>query len=219
MQNNQIQINKAKLSDIKVAYIEKYLVGKKILDVGAGYCYYSDWLITTRPHLEILSVDQLELEGNGFDFMHANLEDPLALDAEQFSTILAFDIIEHIDHEQQFVQELYRVCSPGGIIIGSVPHDDDKFLPAYNLTFNHRRDVTHKRYYIPEVLHETLSSAGFSNVVINKEGGISPQVIAEFFPQALRLVMKKFVGGMRRVGLISTRELASDLFFTAYKSS
>lgn len=217
MNSHQNVGHRAQLSDVKLRYIQEYLSGKKVLDVGAGYCYYSDWLLSLKPELDIISIDQLELQGNGFTFMTANLEDPLALESELFSTILAFDIIEHISNEPQFLKELFRVSQPGALMIGSVPHDDDQFLPAYNLTFNHRRDVTHKRYYTPELLSENLASAGFVQTIIRKEGTVSPQVIAEFFPPALRFFIKKCVGGLRRVGLISTARLSSDLFFVTYK--
>lgn len=217
MEFDKSKIDTSKLSNVKVQYITTYLTGKKILDVGAGYCYYSDWLVSTWPDLEVLSIDKLDLTGNGFRFMSADLEQPLQLQDNQFSTIFAFDIIEHIENEASFVKELFRVAAPGGMILGSVPHDDDQFLPAYNLTFNHRSDLTHKRYYVPESIQETLLSAGFHVIVINKEGGVSPQVIAEFFPTMTRTLIKRCVGLLRRIGVVNSKRLASDLFFVAYK--
>jgi SAM-dependent methyltransferase len=211
----------SKLSDVKLSYIKKHLLGDKILDVGAGHCYYSDWIVEQFPQTYTTALDHLDLTSEqlppSVTYYAVDLEKPFPLEAEVFSTLLAFDIIEHIANEQQLVAELFRVCKPGGVLIGSVPHDDDKFLPAYNLTFNHRSDLTHKRYYVPKTLQKTLESAGFIPIAIDEQGGASPQVIAEFFSEPVQPIIKKFIGLLRRVGVINTIKLSSDLFFIARK--
>jgi SAM-dependent methyltransferase len=152
-------------------------------------------------------------------FFTYNLEEDIPLANEVFDTVLAFDIVEHINQEQNFLSELFRLCKPGGVLIGSVPHDNDLFLPAYNLTFYHRSDLTHKRYYTPESIKKAISNAGFIDCHVSKEGGVSPQVFAEFFPHRLQWVIKKTIGFLRRCGVINTKKLSSDLFFTAKKPS
>lgn len=213
------QCSESKLSDVKVHYIKSNLIGQDILDVGAGYCYYSEWLVANNPNLKVVSIDQLNLANlQGIEFICSNLEKPIPLSSDRFSTVLAFDIIEHIANEALFVSELYRLCKNNGVLIGSVPHDDDKFLPAYNLTFYHRSDVTHKRYYIPQTLKEVLEKGGFTVQTIDLKGGVCPQVIAEFFPSSMHFFIKKGIGFLRRLSVINTRRLASDLFFIARKN-
>lgn len=211
-----------KLSDVKLNYLKKYLQEEDILDVGAGRCYYSDWIAQHYPTAHIVALDHIPLNADQLpeqvSYRITDLENPIDLQAQTFNVILAFDIIEHISHEKQLVFDLFRLCKPGGILIGSVPHDNDKFLPAYNLTFNHRRDMTHKRYYVPETLRKTLSDAGFTNITIELQGGASPQVIAEFFPHTLQTFVKKCIGLLRKIGIINTKILASDLFFVAHKT-
>lgn len=207
-----------KLSDIKLHYIQQNLSGDNILDVGAGYCYYSEWLLNHYPHLNIVALDQLDLANLGnIDFIQTDLEKPIPLPNNSFTTILAFDIIEHIANEQNIINELYRICSNDGILLGSVPHDDDKFLPTYNLTFYHRSDVTHKRYYTPSSLETTLKNAGFTILAMDCHGVVSPQVIAEFFPSSTRFIIKKIIGGLRRMHIVNAHILASDIFFVAKK--
>ncbi len=211
-----------KLSDVKLNYLKKYLQHDDILDVGAGRCYYSDWIAQHYPTAHVVALDHIALDTNQLpaqvSYCITDLEKPIDLTDKTFSAVLAFDIIEHISQEEQLVLDLFRLCKPGGVLIGSVPHDNDKFLPAYNLTFNHRRDMTHKRYYLPETLHKALSAAGFEHISIEPQGGASPQVIAEFFPQALQMPVKKCIGLLRKIGIINTKILASDLFFVAYKA-
>ncbi|MBS1988039.1 methyltransferase domain-containing protein [Candidatus Dependentiae bacterium] len=222
--NSQItrQDRDKKLSDVKLSYLKKYLQQYDILDVGAGRCYYSDWIAEHYPAAHITALDHIPLDVSNLpkeiSYHVTDLEKPLYLADKTFNSILAFDIIEHISHEEQLVLDLFRLCKPGGVLIGSVPHDNDKFLPAYNLTFNHRRDMTHKRYYIPETLRQALTRAGFSDITIELQGGASPHVIAEFFPQASQLLVKKCIGLLRKIGIINTKILASDLFFVAHKA-
>jgi len=208
-----------KLSDVKLGYIKNYISGTNLLDVGAGKCYYSAWIKEQYPDISVCAIDHQSITPpDDIFYLQANLEQTIALADESFQTILAFDIIEHISQEEQLIKELYRLCKKNGVLIGSVPHDDDKFLPAYNLTFYHRSDLTHKRYYIPETLRTSLEQAGFSIVRIDKQGGVSPQVIAEFFSPPLQFAVKKTVGLLRRAKIIKSCVLSSDLFFVAKKT-
>jgi len=201
-----------------VSLIQKNIAGSDILDVGSGYGYYSEWLAEKNPHLRIVAIDQLDLAGvKGADFMRINLEQPLPFEDNCFDTILAFDIIEHITAESSLINELYRICRPNGVLVGSVPHNNDGFLPAYNLTFYHRTDLTHKRYYTPESLRIALERGTFSVDHISAQGIVPPSVFAEFFIPWLRPVAKKIIGALRRVHVLNAQILSSDLFFVAHK--
>lgn len=208
-----------KLSSIKMSYISNHIIGSTLLDVGAGECHYGNALLEKNNNLSITAIDLIVPKKTGaIDYHQADLEKPIRfLEDSSFDTVFAFDIIEHVNNYKQLIKEMYRVSKKGAILIGSVPHDDDAFLPAYNLTFKHRSDITHKRYYTPKTLKATLEEAGFHDISISKEGGVSPHVIAEFFPKLLKMPVKKMVGLLRRIGMIHTGGLTSDLFFIARK--
>ncbi len=211
-------MNSGGVSEVKVGYINNHISGNKILDVGAGQCYYSKFLLQQNKNLDIHAIDHLDLNDvAGFNYIKTDLEENIPFPDETFNTVLAFDIIEHIKDVDKLISNLYRVCKKGGVLIGSVPHDNDSFLPKYNLTFYHRSDLTHVRYYVPETLKAELSRFGFNTKVLNLHGGVSPQVIAEFFPKKLQFVIKKTVGLLRRIGLINTSVLKTDIFFVAVK--
>lgn len=207
------------LSDVKLSYLKNFLQGQSILDVGSGQCFYSQWLHQQNPNLNITAIDYIDLETkpSNIGYLKLNLESTFPFQDQSFDTIIAFDVIEHIENEAQLINELNRVCKSGGVIIGSVPHDNDKFLPNYNLTFYHRSDLTHKRYYLPEIFYSKLSVAGFDIKTVELHGGVNPQVIAEFFPKHTRFLIKKIIGIFRRIGIINIEILKSDLFFVAKK--
>ena len=209
-----------KLSDVKLEYLKKYLKGSVILDLGAGRCYYSQWLSEYNPLLRIIAVDWIDIGeplAQNIEYLKVDLELRLPFEDQMFDTIIAFDIIEHIENEKQLFNELKRVCKKDGLIIGSVPHDDDKFLPAYNLTFYHRSDVTHKRYYVPDYISLQFNKLGFKMENLALHGDVNPQFIAEFFPSGMKFFVKKTIGLLRRIGLINSQDLKSDLFFVAKK--
>ncbi|HBS47705.1 TPA: hypothetical protein DEO28_05075 [Candidatus Dependentiae bacterium] len=207
------------LSHEKLKFLEKYLQGSLILDVGCGVGAYSNWLVKNHPNLEIIALDQLEniFENDTITYIKSDLEQGLTLDKENFDTILTFDVIEHISNENFLLNSIFKKNKKGGILLGSVPHDEDVFLPKYNLTFYHRSDLTHKRYYTVESLSKLLQGNGFEIITIEKKGGVSPQVFAEFFHPRFKFILKKFIGIGRRIGLIKTNILYSDLFFAAKK--
>lgn len=72
---------------------------------------------------------------------------------DQFSLILATDIIEHVENDSLAIRELYRVLKPGGHILITVP----AFMSLWGL----QDDVSHhKRRYRKRELKERIEDAG-----------------------------------------------------------
>lgn len=53
---------------------------------------------------------------------------------ESFDTVVALEVIEHTDNEKEFIDEVYRVLAPGGLLILSTPHKGlFEWLDPFNL--------------------------------------------------------------------------------------
>lgn len=208
-------------SPVKLSLLSRFLrTHGRVLDVGCGKLHYARWIRENFPSVTIVALDLLQQESEERIFYRqVDLEAGVEEGAESFESVVVFDVIEHIAHEGFFIADLQRVLKPGGVLVGSVPHDVDGFLPAYNLTFFHRSDVTHKRYYTIESLSDRLEKAGFVQIQIFSKGGISPHVMAEFFPVWSRWLVKKMVSIGLKLGLLTDGNLPSDLFFVAYKKA
>ena len=77
----------------------------------------------------------------------------LTYDDSRFSLVLATDIIEHVDDDTLALKELYRILSPGGHILLTVP----AFMSLWGL----QDEVSHhKRRYKKASLKSVLSTAG-----------------------------------------------------------
>ncbi len=48
-----------------------------------------------------------------------------------FDQVFAFDIIEHVDDDKQFLNELHRVTRPNGEIVISTPHKQIRIFPPF----------------------------------------------------------------------------------------
>lgn len=55
-----------------------------------------------------------------------------------FTTVLAFDVLEHVDDDAGLVRELFRLVSPGGTIWVSIPSRDFALFPSWLTAPVHR---------------------------------------------------------------------------------
>ncbi|TAL20636.1 methyltransferase domain-containing protein [Patescibacteria group bacterium] len=91
---------------------------KKMVGVDVN----SERLARARRLLDSLAVQNVEL-------LHANAEQVPLPDAS-FDAVLAIDIIEHVEHPDQFLAEMRRLLAPGGRLLITFPAMHDKFTDA-----------------------------------------------------------------------------------------
>ena len=84
------------------------------------------------------------------------------LASQAFDGVFAVEVLEHVEEDELFVQEVWRVLKPGGFFLMSTPNGD--FLKNTN--------PDHKRHYHKEQLHALLASVFESvNVDYAIQGG------------------------------------------------
>ena len=209
----------ASLSPEKISWIGKYTpsTAGDALDLGCGAGLYSTWLADRKWRVNALDINEPPPLKNIQTRAH-NLEQGLPFPDGSFDLILAWDILEHLVEENQMWKEIARILRPGGILLGSVPHNGDQRLQKYNLIFKHHIDKTHQREYSSKDIEERLRLARLELQAIELKGPVSPQVIAEFISlKAMRRPAALLVGAARRLGFLSFGELYADIFFAAKK--
>ena len=82
----------------------------KRLDIGCGN--------NKMPGATYLDFDEIANP----DILHDLNIFPYPIEDNSFDEIIAKHIIEHLDHPQEFIEELCRVCKPGGTIFIETPH-------------------------------------------------------------------------------------------------
>ncbi len=134
------------LNPDKVLLLKKFAVGS-CLDVGTGSGIYANYLYSESHYTvgvdnEIQFVKKAQKNYKSITFKKADACN-LPFKDNQFDTLVAFDILEHLDDEKA-LEEFFRVAKR---VVFSVPHKNQKILEEYGLSHSHYLDNTHKRVY------------------------------------------------------------------------
>jgi 2-polyprenyl-3-methyl-5-hydroxy-6-metoxy-1,4-benzoquinol methylase len=101
------------------------LTGKKILDIGG----YDGFLLSTidgerktlidiSPHNQYSNIQYIQGDFLTFDFKN-----------EWFDLICAFDVIEHIQRDEDFLEKIINLLSPSGVALLSTPSERIRIFP------------------------------------------------------------------------------------------
>jgi len=91
-----------------------------------------------------------------------------------FDTILAFEVLEHVENIDLALKELYRVARKNIII--SVPNcSQPKIFQKSGMAFHHWVDRTHKQVFTELILRNKLHQSGFCIDVVKYINQIYPE--------------------------------------------
>lgn len=219
-QPNIDYVSGATVSPEKIAWLEIFMQNTpgRALDLGCGAGLYSTWLAEKKWQVKALDLSPASIPK--IEMMAHNLEQGLPFPDETFDLLLVWDVLEHLVEETRMWNEISRVLCPDGIVVGSVPHNADERLRAYNLTFKHQIDKTHQREYSPRDIEGRMLTSGLKLIKTELKGPVSPQIFAEFVSiKWARFPTARLIGAARRLGFLSFGELYADIFFAGKKKS
>lgn len=195
-------------------FVEKNTIGKKVLDVGSAQGWYIKYLKDLGFEVTAADIEKT-IAFDDVPFVQTFGAD-LPFESNSFDTVLAINIIEHIEDEGKILSELRRVTKERLLL--SVPNADDSLLEKYNLTFRHQTDKTHQREYSQKNIKENLERVGFGVEKIILDGPVIPTVFAEFLPtNFLKVVGRKLINWLFTAGILKNSELQADIFVVADK--
>jgi ubiquinone/menaquinone biosynthesis C-methylase UbiE len=141
----------------------KFISGHRVLDVGCGTGNTSLRIVQDHPKTEILAVDILkscvkfskEKLSSYSNVSVAQMEVcNLALKDESFDSVVALDVLEHVDHDEGAVIEIFRVIIPSGRLVLTVP--------AIEILYGARDEaLKHFRRYSKKSLRKKMKRIGF----------------------------------------------------------
>jgi hypothetical protein len=156
--------------------VEPFL-GRTVLEIGSGMGHFSEKLVQAGLDRVVLSdPDELCLEGlrrsygdrSGVEVTMIALPGPVSL-AEPVESVVAMNVLEHIEDDAQALRDLAGGVVSGGRIV--------LWVPAYmQLYGDFDRRIGHFRRYTPTTIRETVDRAGLraSHVrPVNLLGGIA----------------------------------------------
>jgi 2-polyprenyl-3-methyl-5-hydroxy-6-metoxy-1,4-benzoquinol methylase len=149
---------------VRYRWAGQLVSGRSVLDAGCGVGYGSAMLAEAGA-AEVVGVDlsdkAVQAAGAGApagaSFVVGDVH-ALAFEAARFDVVVCFEVIEHVDDQDQVIAELARVLAPGGVLAISSPNRD--VYPAGN--------PHHLHEYVPEELRAALA-AHFDHVALRRQ--------------------------------------------------
>ena len=173
-----------------IAYIEaSKLISGTVLEIGSGEGYGVYEL--SKKAQKYIAIDKYDTpideelkNNNNIEFFEMNVP-PLDFPENSVDFIVTFQVIEHIQDDEEFIKEIYRVLKPGGKLILTTP----------NRLMSLSRNPWHVREYSPEEMREILNNSFKS---INIKGIYGNEKVMKYYSEN-----KKSVDKIRRFDLFN----------------
>lgn len=105
-----------------VDFVNRNLFGKNVLELGCGGGERSKLFYNVCHVTGVDIVNRVSLENrNKFIFTLSDATN-LPFADEAFDAVVSFDVIEHVEADDQFVREAFRVCKKGGFLVLGTPN-------------------------------------------------------------------------------------------------
>jgi len=97
-----------------------------LLDVGAGRGELVDRLAGLDRFSRLTAADLVEFPGlpRRIEWIRCDLNSPLPVEDETFDTLLAVEVIEHLENPWEAARDWFRVLRPGGLAVLTTPNSE-----------------------------------------------------------------------------------------------
>ncbi|MDQ1615146.1 MAG: hypothetical protein QOJ60_1085, partial [Actinomycetota bacterium] len=136
-------------------------LGRSVLEIGSGMGYFSEKLVAAAPERLVLS----DTSPYSLTRLRSTYADNPCVEArevklpgrveigEPVESVVAMNVLEHIDDDAQALRDLAAVVVPGGRIV--------LWVPAYMQLYGEfDRKVGHYRRYTPRTIRKAVLEAG-----------------------------------------------------------
>ncbi|MBN1826834.1 MAG: class I SAM-dependent methyltransferase [Candidatus Eisenbacteria bacterium] len=142
----------------RYAFAAPLTVGKRVLDAGCG-CGYGSYHLARAGAASVLGIDVSEeaiaycRENHPHDAVAYERRDVLetGLEAGSFDRIVAFEVFEHVDRPERFLDEMKRLLRPDGALVLSTPN-----AHTYEAGGEGGDNPYHVKEYVPEEMRALL---------------------------------------------------------------
>lgn len=183
--------------DVEPQYLKWLSINDSVLDIGCGNGQHTlkaaakvkraVGFDTDAKQLQLARIAAKNKKLDNVEFRKLSAESKLPFTDSEFSAVLFFGVLEHLDDREGVIREVYRVLKTGGKLLLGVPHEQTSWK-RLQMRFGipHYTDPDHRIEYSQDEIKRFLTDRGFtiSNIettaydtpwagVIDLVGGIS----------------------------------------------
>lgn len=185
--NNWIKVQRHKL---RFKFIQPFVKSGKLFDLGAGWGHfmlagkelgYDVYGIEISEQPYLYCVNDLKLPVDHIDFFQMD-------EGKKFDVITMWDVLEHIDRADVFLDKCSRLTKPGGYLILQVPQIDSYFAQRHKDDWK-MMGLDHVNYFSKSTITKILAAHGYEVVKIKSSFEIKLFIMYTILP-----FIKKFKG-------------------------
>ncbi|MGZ4787332.1 MAG: class I SAM-dependent methyltransferase [Terriglobales bacterium] len=160
---------------------DEFGAGGSVLDFGAGTGSLTRRLLQSRRFTHVCAADLMDRPTDlNVEWIRAELNELLPLNPGSCDTIIAAEVIEHLENPRAMARELFRLLRPGGLAIISTPNNEtwrsllSLWLRGHHIAFLDGSYPAHITALVRKDLERVLVEAGFEAPVFRftNQGGI-----------------------------------------------
>ena len=182
--NNWVKIQRHKL---RFQFIRQFVKSGKLFDLGAGWGHFmlagkelgydvSGIEIAEQPYL--YCVNDLKLPVEHIDFFQMDK-------STQFDIITMWDVLEHIDKADSFVEKCAELTKKGGYLVLQVPQIDSYFAKSHKDNWK-MMGLDHVNYFSKKTISILLEKHGYEVVKIKSSFEIKLFIMYTILPMIKR---------------------------------
>lgn len=189
--NNWVKIQRHKL---RFRFIQKFVKSGSLFDLGAGWGHfmlaakelgYAVYGIEISEQPYLYCVNDLKLPVDHIDFFKMP-------ESRKFDVVTMWDVLEHIDRADEFLDKCNRVTQPGGYLVLQVPQIDSYFARRHKDAWK-MMGLDHVNYFSKKTIAQILARHGFEVVKIKSSFEIKLFIMYSILP-----FIKKLKGSSKK---------------------
>jgi SAM-dependent methyltransferase len=140
-----------------------------LVDMGCGFkAPLIRWLLKNLKIKKAIGLDlsfDESLRSDSLDLVRVDLNNKIPVKNDVADYITSLAVLEHLDHPEINLGEVFRILRPGGLLVLTTPTPRAKpileFL-SFKLGLIEKQEITdHKTYFGKDLLRKSLLAAGF----------------------------------------------------------
>jgi 2-polyprenyl-3-methyl-5-hydroxy-6-metoxy-1,4-benzoquinol methylase len=143
-----------------------------VLDFGAGTGALTRRLLQSGRFASVAAADLMTRPANldPVDWMRADLNDPLPAADKSFDSVIAAEVIEHLENPRAMAREIFRLLKPGGTAIISTPNNESwrslisLLVRGHHVAFCNGSYPAHITALLRKDLERIFGEAGFETL-------------------------------------------------------